>query len=128
MLSLSNGNAVEQDLEVGQGVYRDADAADLLTELGIVGVVSALGGQVERHRQPRPTLIQQVAVAAIGFLGRAEAGVLPEGPQLSPVPGREVAAREGIRARGRRLSVYLRRAVHRRERDARWGLALVIHH
>ena len=47
-------DAVEQDLEVGQGVYRDADPADLLTELGIVGVVSALGGQVERHRQPVP--------------------------------------------------------------------------
>lgn len=58
-------DAIEEDLEVGQGIHRDADPADLLTELGVVGVVSALRRQVERHRQPGPALIQQVAVPAI---------------------------------------------------------------
>ncbi len=74
-------DAVEQDLGVGQRVDRDADAADLLAELGVVGVVAALGGQVERDRQPGAALVQQVAVAAVGLLGRAETRVLPEGPQ-----------------------------------------------
>jgi hypothetical protein len=75
---------VEQDLGVGEGVDRDADPADLLAHLGVVGVVAALGGQVERHRQPGAALLQQVAVAAVGLLGGAEAGVLPESSTAGP--------------------------------------------
>ena len=95
-------DAVEQDLDVGQGVDRDADPADLLAHLGVVGVVAALGGQVERHRQAGATLAEQVAVAAVGLLGGAEAGVLPDRPQPPAVPGRVVAAgeREAARVRG----------------------------
>ena len=46
-------DAVEQDLGVGERVDRDADPADLLLDLGVVGVVAALRRQVERDRQAR---------------------------------------------------------------------------
>ncbi len=43
-------DVLEQDFGVGQGVDRDANAADFLGDVWVVGVESALGGQVERHR------------------------------------------------------------------------------
>jgi len=62
---LVQGDAVEQNLGVGQCVDRDPDAADFLAVLGIVGVVPALGRQIQRDRQPGAALVQQVAVAAV---------------------------------------------------------------
>ena len=120
-------DAVEQDLGVGQRVDRDADPADLLADLGIVGVVAALGGQVERHRQPGTALVQQVAVAAVGLLGGAEARVLAKRPQLAAVAGREVAPGERVGARRRRVTGPIGRSVDRLERDAGGGLNWVSH-
>ena len=120
-------DAVEQDLGVGQGVHRDADPADLLAELGIVGVVAALGGQVERHRQPRPSLVQQVAVAAVGFLGGAETRILAKRPELAAVAGREVTPGERELPGRRGLRRYSPRPVYRRKRNAGWCLSSVIH-
>ena len=94
-------DAVEQDLGVGQRVDGDADPADLLAVLGVVGVVAALRRQVERDRQPGAALVQQVAVATVGLLGGAEARILAERPQLAAVAAREVAAGERIRRRAR---------------------------
>ncbi len=89
-------DAVEQDLGIGERVDRDADPADLLAELRIIGVEAALRRQVERDRQPRAALVEQVAVAAVGLLGGAEARVLAKRPQLAAVSAREVAAGERI--------------------------------
>ena len=72
---------VEEDLGVGQRVDRDADPADLLLHVGVIGVVAALGRQIEGDRQAGAALLQQVAVALVGLLGGAEAGVLAECPQ-----------------------------------------------
>ena len=85
---------VEQDLGVGERVERDADPADLLLDVGVVGVVAALGGQVERDREPGAALREQVAVALVRLLRRAEARVLADGPEPAAVAVGEVAARE----------------------------------
>ena len=124
---LVQGDAVEQDLGVGQRVDRDPDPTDFLAELGIVGVVPALGRQIQCHRQPGPALIQQIAVAAVGLLGRPESRILPERPQLAAIPAREVAAGERVGARRRRLAGPVGRSVDGLERDAGGGLYRVAH-
>src|SRR6201999_2445869 len=98
------------------------DPTDFLTELGIVGVVPTLGGQVEGHRQPGPALIQQIAVAAIGLLGRPEARILAERPQLAAIPAREIAAGERIGARRRGFTGSVGRYVDRVGGGAGGGL------
>src|SRR5262249_34182802 len=92
---------IEQDFDVGERVERDTDPAHLLFDVWVVRVVTALGGKVECDREPRPTLLEKIAVARVGLLGSAEPRVLAEGPQPAPVAVREVPAREGERAERR---------------------------
>ncbi len=106
---------------------RDADPADLLADLRVVGVEAALRRQVERHREARSALIQQVAVAAIGLLGGAEARILSEGPQLAAVPAREIAAGERVCPGCRRVTGPIGRSIDGLERDAGGGLNWVAH-
>ena len=101
---------------------RDADAADLLLDVGVVGVVAALGRQVERDRQPGAALREQVAVALVRLLGGAEARVLADRPQPAAVAVGEVAAGERELARRRdrlRAAGGPSGPVDGRERDAR---------
>jgi len=115
---LVQGDAVEQHLGVGQGVDGDADPAHLLAHLGVVGVVAALGRQVKRYQQPGAALLEQVAVAAVGLLGGAEPGVLPQRPQPALVTGGIAAAGEGEAARLGGFGLPVGWSVDRLERDA----------
>ena len=124
---LVQGDAVEKDLGVGQGVHRHPDPADLLAVLGIVGVVPALGGQIQRHRKPGAALVEQVAIAPVRFLRGAETGILTKCPQAAAVAVREVAPGEGELARHGRIAGAVGRSVHRLQRDSRRRLGLVVH-
>ncbi len=84
-------DAVEEDLGVGERVERDADPPDLLLDVGVVGVVPALRRQVERDREPGAALREEVAVALVRLLGRAEARVLADRPRPAAVAVGEVA-------------------------------------
>ena len=95
----SSGDAVEQRRHVFDRVDRDADAADFARRERVVGVVAHLRGQVERDAQPADALGEQIPVAAIGFLGGGEAGVLPHRPQPAAVHRRLDATGEGELAR-----------------------------
>ena len=53
----------------------------------MIGVVAHQSRQVERHRQPAATVLQQIFVALVGFLRRSEAGKLAHGKQLPPIAG-----------------------------------------
>ena len=57
-------------------------------DVGVVGVVADLGGQVEGHGEAGGSLLEQVAVAPVGLGGGAEARVLAHGPEPAPVAGR----------------------------------------
>ena len=115
----------EQDLHVRDRVDRDAGAADLADGARIVGVVAELRRQVERDREPRLTVVEQVAVARVRLLGRREAGVLPDRPRP---PAVHVGIRPArVRIGARRLE-RRRRIVRRVERfhfDTRLGFAPV---
>ena len=86
---------VEQQPHVLERVDRDADLADLAGGDRVVGVVAHLRRQVEGDRQPAGALRDQVAVALVGLLGGAEAGVLPHRPRPAGVHRRVDAA--GVR-------------------------------
>ena len=90
---------VEERLHVGQ--RRDADAAlpHFAQRQLVVGVAAHQRRQVEGHAEPRAARRQQVLVALVGLLRRAESRELPHGPQLAAVAGRVDAPRVGEAAR-----------------------------
>ncbi len=90
--------AAEQDLHVGQGGDGDAALAELADGFRRVRVVAVERGHVERDREARLALFEQVAEARVGFLGRAEPGEHAHGPQLAAVAGGVHAAGVGVAA------------------------------
>jgi hypothetical protein len=92
---LAERDLSEQDLHVGEARDRDADAADLAGRFGRVRVVAHLRRQVERHREARLALLEQVPEPAVRLLGGGEAGVLAHRPEPAPVHRRLDPAREG---------------------------------
>ena len=89
----------EEQPHVAERVDGDAGAPDLALSERMVGVVTELSGQIERDREPRLALLEQVTEARVRLLGRAEAGVLANRPGSATVHGCVRAAREGIDAR-----------------------------
>ena len=65
----------------------------------MVGIVAAVGGQVEGDRQALLPGREVAAVEGVGVLGRGEAGVLADRPGLVDVHGRVGAAQVGRQAR-----------------------------
>ena len=86
-------DAVEQLAHVEDGVDRHPGHPDVALHPRVVGVVTAVGGQVERHRQALLSRGQVAPVEGVRLGGGGEAGVLPDGPRLVDVHRR-------IRARG----------------------------
>jgi hypothetical protein len=68
--------------------------ADVAHHAGVVGVVAAVGGEVEGHRHALLAGGQVAAVEGVGLLGGGEAGVLADGPRPVGVHGGPHAAGE----------------------------------
>ena len=96
---LAERDALEERLHVVERVDGDALAADLAERAGVVGVVAHQRRHVERGREPGLAVVEQVAEALVGLLGRAEAGELAHRPEPAAVHRRVGAAGEGILAR-----------------------------
>ena len=92
-------DAVEELPHVEDRVDGHAGHADVARHPGVVGVVAAVGGQVEGDRQALLAGGQVAAVEGVGLLGGGEAGVLPDGPGLVDVHRRVGAAQERRQAR-----------------------------
>ena len=95
---------VERDpVEEGAGVVdrvdRDPGHADVAPHPRVVGVVAAVGRQVERDAEPLLAGRQVAAVERVGRLGRREPGVLPDRPRLGGVHRRVGAAQERAQPR-----------------------------
>ncbi len=78
-------DALEGRPHVVDRVDRHPRAPHLPQTARVVRVKAELGGQVERHRQPRRALRQQVFVALVRLLRRRIAGVLAHRPSLLAV-------------------------------------------
>ena len=85
-----SGISSEQDLHVLERADGDAALAHFAFGRGMIGVVTHQRRQIEGHREPGLALAQQIAIAAVGFLGRGEPGELPHGPELA----RDTCSRE----------------------------------
>ena len=105
---LAERQPVEEDRHVGEARDRDPDPADLSLRLGRVGVVAHLGREVERHREARLAVVEQVAEPAVRFLGRREAGVLAHRPEAAAVHRRLDAAGERILAGSAEIAVLVK--------------------
>jgi hypothetical protein len=91
-------DAVEERLHVGQRADRHAALADLAQRTRVVRVVAHERREIEGDAEPRLAVGEEILVATVRFLGRAEAGELPHGPQPGPVHGRIRPARERVLA------------------------------
>src|ERR1700719_3728892 len=65
----------------------------------MVGIHSDLRGQVESDGKPRLALIEQIAIALVGFSSTAKSCVLAHGPEAAAIHRRINAARVGKFAR-----------------------------
>jgi uncharacterized protein YllA (UPF0747 family) len=77
---LAQIDPAEQSPHVIDGVDRHALAADLADRQRRVGVVAHQRRHIERGREPRLAVVEQVAEAPVGLLGGAKAGELTHRP------------------------------------------------
>jgi hypothetical protein len=91
-------DASEQRLHVGERVDRDALAADLAQRARVIRVVAHERRHVERGREPRLPVVEEVPEALVRLLRGAEAGELPHRPQPAAVHRRVHAPRERVLA------------------------------
>jgi hypothetical protein len=75
-------DAVEELAHVVDRVDGDTRHADVAADAGVVGVVAAVGGQVERDRQALLPGGEVAPVERVGLGGRREPGVLAHRPRL----------------------------------------------
>jgi hypothetical protein len=87
-------DAVEQRAGVVDRVDRHARHADVPTHPRVVGVVAAVGREVEGDAQALLPRREVAAVERVGLLGGGEAGVLPDRPRLGGVHRRVGTAQE----------------------------------
>ena len=99
-------DAVEEGARVVDRVDRHTGHADVAAHARVVGVVAAVGRQVEGDAQALLPGGEVAAVERVGLLGGGEAGVLPDRPRLGGVHRRVGAAQE---RRDARLGVQRRR-------------------
>ena len=85
-------DAVEQLAHVVDGVDGHPGHADVAGHPRVVGVVAAVGGQVERDRQALLPGREVAPVERVGLVGRGEPGVLADRPRLGDVHRRVGAA------------------------------------
>ena len=86
---------LEQQAHVLDGVDGHARRARPRLGARVVGIAPHLRRQIERHREARLALRQQIVVAAVRFRGGAEPGVLAHRPETRAVHVGLRSAREG---------------------------------
>src|SRR5690606_40485471 len=77
---------------VVDGVDRDARHADIAFDTRVIGIVAAVGGEVEGDGEALLPSREVAAIEGVRLLGRGEARVLTDGPRLGDVHGRVGAA------------------------------------
>ena len=92
-------DAVEEGPGVVDRVDRHARHAHVAAHPRVVGVVAAVGGQVEGDAQALLAGREVAPVERVGLLGGGEAGVLPDRPRLGGVHRRVGPAQERAEAR-----------------------------
>ena len=87
-------DAVEQLSHIEDGIDCHAGHSDITRDPWMVGVIAAVGGEVERDRKALLPGGEVAAVERVGFRRGGETGVLPDGPWLVDVHRRVRPAQE----------------------------------
>ena len=88
-------DAGEQRAHVVDRIDRDAGHADIAGDARMIGVVAAMGGEIEGDREALLPGREIAPVEGVGIFRRGEAGILPDGPGLGDIHGRVGAAQIG---------------------------------
>ena len=80
-------NAREQRAHVVDRIDRHPGHADVARYPRVVGVIAAVGGEVEGDRETLLPGGEIAPVESVGILRRGEAGILPDGPGLVDIHG-----------------------------------------
>ena len=91
---------VEEDVHVEDGVDGYAGFAHVAGDALVVGVVAAMGGEIEGDGETALAGGEVAAIEGVGLFGSGEAGVLSDGPGLHDVHGAVGAAQIGRQAGG----------------------------
>jgi hypothetical protein len=113
-------DAVEQDLHVLDRIDRHAGLADVADHPRMIGIVAAMGGEIEGHRQAHLAGREIGAIELVALFGGREAGILADRPGTPGVHRGLRSAGEGREARQRahRLDLLeVGRGVERLHRD-----------
>ena len=114
-------DAVEQDLHVFDRIDRHARLADVADHARMVGIVAAMGGEIEGHRHALTAAVEVAPIERVRFLGGGETGVLADRPRPLRVHRRLRAANERLEA-GQRVgmgeALDVGRRVQRLDRNA----------
>ncbi len=122
---LVEGDPVEEDPHVLDRVDGDPGHADIAPDPRVVGVVAAVGGEIEGDGEALLTGRQIAPVEGVGILGGGEAGVLPDGPRPGGVHGgvgATVKRRQTRQVVDVLEAIEIRCVVERFDRDALRGL------
>ena len=92
-------NTAEQHLHVEDQVHRHTGHADVADNPGMVGIIAAMGRQIESDRQSLLARRQIAPVEGVRGLRRREPGILANRPGLVHIHGRIGAALEGRESR-----------------------------
>ena len=84
----------EQQRHVGNGIDGDPGHADIVGNQRIVGIIPAMRRQVEGNGQPHLAGGKVAPVEGVRFLGRREAGILPDCPGPRRIHGGVGAAQK----------------------------------
>ncbi len=80
-------NAGKEDFHILDGIDGHTRLADIARHARMIAVVTAMGGEIERHRQAHLTRGQILAIEGVGFLGGGETGILAHGPGPAGIHG-----------------------------------------
>jgi hypothetical protein len=98
-------NAGEKDLHVLDGIDGDTRLAHIARHARMIAVVTAMGGQIERHRKPHLPGGEVLAIEGVGFFGGGEARILADGPRTPGIHRAPHAAHERHQA-GQRVGRF----------------------
>ena len=82
---LVEGDTVEEDVHVGHGVDGDPGLAHITDDALVVGIVTAMGGEIEGDGEPHLPGGEVAAVEGVALFGGGEPGVLTDGPGLGDI-------------------------------------------
>jgi len=77
----SNGMALEENLDVFNGIDRDAGLAHVGEGARMIGIISAMSGQIKGDRQSLLSCGDVAPIEGIALLRRGKSGVLPHRPR-----------------------------------------------